>query len=295
MKRDLTERLDNLIIGSGSIRALAKALDHLLNSLFTRTPLRPLKLFANGTWLEHPLHPLLTDVPIGAWTVAILLDLIALIFGVPNLGLANGIIIGFGVLVALAAIATGFMDWMDVDPPELSIGMTHAILNIIATLLFAISFFWRWSDNWSITLGKFILTLVAYLVITAGAFLGGTLVYRMGTMINRNAYRSGPQDLIPVLPLADLPENQLKRVDVQGNPILFLRRGEKIYAIGAVCSHYGAPLEQGQVMDGTVQCPWHYSRFALANGSVKEGPATCPLPAYEAIVKDGQIQVRFRR
>ncbi len=147
MKRDLTERIDNLIIGSGGIQGLAKCVDKLLNGLFTRTPLRLLELFANGTWLEHPLHPLLTDVPIGAWTVAILLDLIALIFGVPNLGLANGIIIGFGVLVALATIATGFMDWMDVDPPELAVGMTHAILNIIATLLFAISFFWRWGDN----------------------------------------------------------------------------------------------------------------------------------------------------
>ncbi len=295
MKRDLTERIDNLIIGSGAVRGLAKGIDRLLNDLFAQTPLRPLKLFANGTWLGHSLHPLLTDVPVGAWTVAILLDLIALVFGVANLGVANGIIIGFGVLVALATVATGFMDWMDVDPPELAIGLIHATLNIIATVLFAISFFWRWSDNWSITFGKFILTLIAYIIITAGASLGGTLVYRMGTMINRDAYRSGPKDLVPALPLGDLPENQLKRVDVQGNPVLLLRRGDKIFAIGAVCSHYGAPLEEGKVMDGTVQCPWHYSRFALADGSVKEGPATCPLPAYEAVVKDGQIQVRMRK
>ncbi len=294
MTRDLTERIDKLIVGSSPIRGLAKSIDRLLISLFAESPLRPLKLFANGTWLEHPLHPLLTDVPVGAWTVAILLDLVALLFKVPNLGMANGIIIGFGVLVALAAIATGLMDWMDVDPPELSIGMTHAILNSVATLLFAVSFFWRWSDNWSITLDKFILTLIAYGVIASGAYLGGILVYRMGTMINRNAYRSGPPDATPAMSIADLPENQLKRVDVKGNPVLLLRRGDTIYSIGAVCSHYGGPLDEGKVVDGTVQCPWHYSRFALADGSVKEGPATCPLPAYEAVVKNGQIWIKSR-
>ncbi len=295
MKRDLTERIDDLIIGAGWIRGLAKWLSRLLTKLFGEGLLHPLKLFANGSWLEHPLHPVLTDVPIGAWTVAILLDLIALIFNVPNLGLANDIIIGFGVLAALATIATGLMDWMDVDPPELAVGVFHALVNTLGTLLFAISFFWRWSANWSITLDKFILSLIGYGLIMVGGYLGGTLVYRMGTMINRNAYRSGPKNAVRVMPLANLPDNQMKRVDVQGNPVLLLRRGDKIYAIGAVCSHYGGPLEEGELMDGTVQCPWHYSKFALEDGSVKGGPATCPVPAYEATVADGQIQIAVRK
>src|SRR5512146_557414 len=134
MKRDLTEAIDKTLTESSAVNGLAGWVQKLMNAIFT--PLRPLKTFLNGTWLEHPLHSVLTDVPIGGWTVAILLDLIALTFGVQNLGLASGIAIGLGVLGALGAIATGFADWMDVDPPELAVGIIHGIINFTATVLF---------------------------------------------------------------------------------------------------------------------------------------------------------------
>jgi nitrite reductase/ring-hydroxylating ferredoxin subunit/uncharacterized membrane protein len=295
MKRDLAERLADVAANSGLVTGIANPLSDFLNKLFQETPLRPLKLLANGTWLEHPLHPLLTDVPVGTWTLALLLDLIALVLGVQNLGLASGIAIGFGVLAALAAMATGFTDWMDVDPPEKALGMLHAIVNIIATVFFAIAFFMLWSSGWTISISNFIVALVGYLVITVGAYLGGDLVFRMGTMINRNAYRTGPKEFTPAIALAELPENQLKRVEVKGQPILLSRRGNKIYAIGAVCSHYGGPLEKGKLIDNTVQCPFHYSRFSLEDGSVREGPSTAPAPAYETQVVNGTVQVKMRK
>ncbi len=292
MNRDLTERLESAMVNSGLVKSLANPLYKLLNKWFQETPLHPLKLFLNGTWLEHPLHPLLTDVPVGAWTVALLLDLIALIWKVPNLGLASGIALGLGVLAALGAIAAGLMDYMDVDPPEKAVGFVHGIINIVATLLLAIAFFMLWGSNWQIDGANFVVALVGYLLVSFGAFLGGSLVFRMGVMIDRNAYRSGPKDFTPALALGDLPENQLKRVEVKGEPILLLRRGDKIYAIGAVCSHYGAPLEEGKLVGNTVQCPWHASRFALEDGSVKAGPTTAPVPAYDVQVVNGQVQVR---
>jgi nitrite reductase/ring-hydroxylating ferredoxin subunit/uncharacterized membrane protein len=295
MNRDLSERLATAAANSGLIRGLADPLYALLNKWFQEPPLRPLKLLANGSWLQHPLHPLLTDVPVGTWTLAILLDLIALIFGLQNFGLATGIAVGLGVLAALAAVVTGFSDWMDVDPPEKALGMAHAFVNITATILFAVAFLMLWASNWTINLPNFVVALLGYLVITVGAFIGGDLVYRMGTMVNRNAYRSGPKDYLNVIALADLPENKLKRVDVQGQPILLLRRSDKIYAIGAVCSHYGGPLEKGKPIDNTIQCPYHYSRFSLEDGSVKEGPSSSPVPAYETLVVGGQIQVRMRK
>ena len=295
MKRDISERLATAAANSGLLKGVADPLYDLLNKLLQETPLRPLKLLANGTWLQHPLHPLLTDVPVGTWTLAILLDLIALIFALPNFGLASGIAIGLGVLAAIAAIATGFSDWMDVDPPEKALGMLHAILNITATILFAIAFFMLWGSNWAITWPNFVVALAGYLIITVGAFVGGDLVFRMGTMVNRNAYRSGPKDYVTALAATDLPENQLKRVELKGQPILLLRRGDKIYAVGAVCSHYGGPLEKGKAIDNTVQCPYHYSRFSLEDGSVKEGPSSSPVPAYETQVVGGQIQVRMRK
>lgn len=294
MKRDLTERVDGMIIGSSFIQRVARGLSQFFDKLFSHTALRPLKMLANGTFLQHPLHPLLTDVPVGAWTVAILLDLIALVFGVPGLGLAAGIAIGLGVLAALAAIGTGVMDWIDVDPPEMAIGLVHATFNTIATILFAVAFFWQWATGWVVTPATFIVALVAYGVISAGAYLGGTLVYRMGVMINRNAYRHGPQSFVNVMAASDLPENKFTRVDVKGEPVLLWRSGDKVSAVGAVCAHYGAPLEEGKRVGDTVECPWHGSRFALADGSVKAGPATCPLPAYEAAVVDGQVRVKAR-
>ncbi len=295
MKRDITERLDSVMIGSGVIRGLADWLRNLLTKIVQETPLRPLKLFLNGTWLEHPLHPVLTDIPIGAWTVAIILDLAALIFRVPSLGLASGLAIGIGVLAALGSIVTGLLDMMDVDPPEGAVAFVHGITNILATILFAISYFVRQSGNWDIEFKNVIWSFLGYLLVLIGGYLGGTLVFRQGVMVNRNAYRSEPKDFVPVMALKDLKDNTPTRVQANGEPVLLVRRGEKVSALGAVCSHYGAPLEEGKLKDGTIVCPWHYSRYSLEDGSVKEGPTAAPVPYYETRVVNGRIQVKIKK
>ncbi len=295
MKRDFTERVENLINGFSVLTKFGEWLRHWLDKIFLTGPLRPLKNFLNGKWLEHPLHPVLTDIPIGAWFIAIVLDLAALVFRVQNLGLASGLAIGVGILGALAAIITGFLDWEDVNPRELTVGLTHAIINIAATVLFAISFFWRWGDNWQIESGKVALSIIAYLVVTVGGFLGGTLVFRMGTMVNRNAFMSGPDKFVFVLATKDLKDNHLTRVDAKGVPVLLVRRDGAVYALGAICSHFGAPLEEGKLENGSIECPWHGSQFSLQDGGVKAGPATSPLPIYETRISDGKIQVKVKK
>ena len=243
-----------------------------------------------------------TSTPSGAhgysdrpWFIAIVLDLAALLFRVQNLGLASGIAIAAGILGALAAIITGFLDWEDVNPRELTVGLTHAIINIAATILFTISFFWRWGDNWQIESGKAALAIIAYMVVTLGGFLGGTLVFRMGTMVNRNAFISGPAEFVSVLAAKDLKDNQLARVDADGVPVLLVRRAGDVYALGAICSHFGAPLEEGKLENGSIECSWHNSQFALQDGSVKIGPATSPLPIYETRILNGKIQVKVKK
>jgi nitrite reductase/ring-hydroxylating ferredoxin subunit len=195
----------------------------------------------------------------------------------------------------VAAFAAGLMDWMDVDPPEKAVGVTHGILNTSATILFAISLLIRWQSQWRPTLGSFLVALAGYFVVSGGAYLGGGMVFRMGVMINRNAYRKGPDNFLPAFAVAALQEGQPQRVEVGGQPILLLRSGERIYAIGAVCSHYGAPLEEGKVLGGAIQCPWHFSRFGLADGSVCEGPACAGVPAYEVRVVNGQVEIKLWR
>lgn len=293
MNRDLTERLESAIAESKTIDRTAGKVSAWLNEGFQATALRPLKLFLNGSWLGHPLHPLLTDIPIGAWTVTILLDLAGLLTGSP-LGIAAAITTGLGLVAALGTAAAGLMDWMDTGPPEQAVGAVHAIFNGTATILFAASFALRWSHRWQISAGAFAVALAGYALLLAGSYLGGAMVFHRGVMINRNAYRSGPKEFVSAISPGELQDGKPRRVDVAGEPVLLVRSGEEIFALGAVCSHYGAPLEEGRLVEGTIQCPWHASRFALQDGSVREGPACAALPCYETRIAGNQLQIRIR-
>jgi nitrite reductase/ring-hydroxylating ferredoxin subunit len=88
--------------------------------------------------------------------------------------------------------------------------------------------------------------------------------------------------------------NVLNKIGVHANgmPILLLRQGERIYALGETCAHLGGPLAEG-TLDGTsVVCPWHGSRYALEDGRVLDGPSAHAQPSFEVRVRNGQIEVR---
>jgi nitrite reductase/ring-hydroxylating ferredoxin subunit/uncharacterized membrane protein len=294
VNRDVTEAAEQAIIKSALVKKISAPVDSILNRSFQTTPLRPIKLLLNGSWLGHPLHPLLTDIPVGAWTLAILFDLLGLLCHLPQLGIASSIAVAVGIAGALGAAAAGLMDWMDIDPAEKSVGAVHGIINTGATLFFVGSLLMRWRDGWTLTWASLGVAIIGYLLVSAGAYLGGGMVFHLGVMINRNAYRSGPSDFKTVIAEKDLIDGQPKRVEVDGQPILLLKSASTIYAIGAVCSHYGAPLEEGKLVDGTIQCPWHLSRFSLRDGSVKEGPACAAVPCYDVQTVSGQVQVKMR-
>lgn len=295
MERDLTERISARIIESNLIRKISASLDKLMNRGLGAPAMRPLKIILNGTWVGHPLHPMLTDIPIGAWTLAILLDLIGLLFGFSQLGLASSITACIGVAGALAAAAAGLADWMDVDPPEKAIGAFHASVNVSATILFLISFLMRWGRHWQPGWATFVVALAGYLLVMIGGYLGGAMVFYKGVMINRNAYRTGPDDFTPAVATGELEEGQLKRVLVGEQPVLLLRLDGTIYALGAVCSHYGAPLNDGKIVERTIECPWHASRFALEDGRVVQGPACAGVPVYDCKIADDQVQIKLRQ
>jgi nitrite reductase/ring-hydroxylating ferredoxin subunit/uncharacterized membrane protein len=295
MERDFTEWISARIIKSNLIGKIGASLNKLVRRCFRGRTLRRLKIFLNGTWIGHPLHPMLTDIPIGAWTLTIILDLIGLLFRFPQLGLAASITVGVGVAGAAAAAAAGLAGWMDVDPPEKAIGAFHATVNVSATVLFLISFLMRWGRHWQLGWTTFVVALAGYLLVMIGGYLGGVMVFDMGVMINRNAYRTGPHDFKPALETRDLPEGQLKRVSVEEQPMVLLRLDGTIYAFGAVCSHYGAPLNKGTIVERTIVCPWHASRFALEDGRVVEGPACAAVPAYDCRIVNDQVQIKLRQ
>jgi nitrite reductase/ring-hydroxylating ferredoxin subunit/uncharacterized membrane protein len=295
MERDFTERISARIIRSNSIGKISASLDKQLQRCLGASAMHRFKVFLNGTWIGHPLHPILTDIPIGAWTLTILLDLIGLLFGLPQLGLASSISACIGVAGAFAAIAAGLADWMDIDPPEKAIGAFHASVNVSATILFLISFLMRWSRHWQLGWATFVVASAGFLLAMVGGYLGGVMVFDRGVMINRNAYRNGPDDYTPAVATRELAEGQLKRTLVQEQPVLLLKLGGTVYALGAVCSHYGAPLNEGKIVDRTIECPWHASRFGLEDGRVVQGPACTGVPVYDCKIVNDQVQIKFRQ
>ena len=295
MERDLTERISARIIKSNSIGKISASLDKLLHRCLGAPAMRRFKVFLNGTWIGHPLHPMLTDIPIGAWTLTILLDLIGLLFGLPQLGLASSIAACIGVAGALATAAAGLADWMDVDPPEKAIGVFHASVNVSATIFFLISFLMRWGRHWQPGWAAFVVALAGYLLVMIGGYLGGAMVFYKGVMINRNAYRTGPDDFKPAVAARELVEGRLKRVLVEEQPVLLIKWGGTVYALGAVCSHYGAPLNDGKIVERTIECPWHASRFALEDGRVVQGPACAGVPVYDCKIVNDQVQIKLRQ
>jgi nitrite reductase/ring-hydroxylating ferredoxin subunit/uncharacterized membrane protein len=253
---------------------------------------REAKNLLHGTWLAHPLHPVLTDIPVGAWTAALALDALEAVTDRQEFAAGADASIAVGLLGAVGAAATGVTDWSASDGRARNVGLAHGLLNGSAALLYATSLAMRRKGERRRGLG---LSLLGYVVMGAAAYLGGHLVYRYLIGVDHAAGETLPDEYVPVLAEADLPEGEMRKVEVQNVPVLLVRRQGDVFALANTCSHQGGPLAEGKLEGDVVQCPWHGSRFCIRDGSVVDGPATFPQPCFEARVRDGQIEVRAAR
>ena len=244
----------------------------------------------HGTWLGHPLHAVLTDVPIGSWAAAAVFDALEKTTGSRAIGRTADTAITVGLIGATAAAVTGLADWSRVGRgrPQ-RIGLVHGLLNITATACYITSLCLRRMR--SRQAGRQF-AMVGFVVSNLSAYLGGHLVYNEKIGVDYTAGFSPPEDFVPVLAETELSDNELRRVDAEGMPVLVVRRGMRIYAIAETCSHRGGPLSEGKLQDTTVQCPWHGSCYSLEDGRVVNGPSVHPQPVLEVRVRDGQIEVR---
>ncbi len=258
-------------------------------------PLRWLKDLSHGVWLGHPMHPALTDIPVGAWLGTLVLDIIWLITrnsspdAAKTIALASNILLIVGLVGAVLSVLTGLVDWNDTYGKERRVGVTHGLVNIVATLVYIGALVLRFSNQ---QYGGFIVSTVGLVILLLGAYLGGELVFGKGTQVNHTAWQEGPEDFVEVAEESAVEEGKLHRVQAHGVPVLLVRLKGTIHAIASTCTHAGGPLDEGSLEGEVVVCPWHGSRFCIRNGEVRGGPATFPQPRFEVRVREGKVEVR---
>jgi nitrite reductase/ring-hydroxylating ferredoxin subunit/uncharacterized membrane protein len=254
-----------------------------LSALFRR--MWTIKDLLHGRWLGHPLHSAVTDLPIGILTVAIVLDLI-------GQSAAADIAIVVGVLAMLLAAVSGAADYADTDGTARTRATVHSTLMVVALVAYLLSMAARAGGPADRTV-PIVLSLVGYALLTAGAYVGGDVVYVLGNMVSRHAFRgAGTKWLSLDLGGAELEDGVPMRARLGINNLVLVRRGETIFALHDQCAHAGGPLSEGSLVEDCIQCPWHGSRFRLADGRAKRGPTVYDQPSYEVRRTDNGYEAR---
>lgn len=244
------------------------------------------KNMLHGVWLGHPLHPVFTDVPLGAWTTALALDTAA--NGDRGMRRAATFAIGVGLAGAAGAAVTGLTDWSETNGRPRRTGLVHGLLNIAATTLFAAAFVRRRGDSDSAGRG---LAWAGYAIALGSAYLGGDLVYGQRIGVTHAAVEE-PAAFTDVASAADVREASMTRARQGDVDVLLARQHGRLCALAHPCAHMGGPLSEGTLKDGSVVCPWHGSEFSLDDGHVINGPATQAQPCFAVREHAGRIEVK---
>lgn len=245
--------------------------------------------FLHGRWFGHPLHPMLTDIPVGAWTAALVLDGMAVLAPRPaGFKDAARAAVGAGLAGATVAALAGLADWQFTHDNARRVGLVHGTLNAAATGLYSLSWVQRrrGADHRARWAGA-----AGWAVMAASSYLGGSLVYRHRIGVDHSDKELEPRQFTPVLAEGELG-TEPRQVQAHGIAVVLARADGAIYALGEHCPHLGGPLSKGHLSRGQIICPWHGSRFDLATGACRRGPATTGPPRFATRVRAGQIEVR---
>jgi nitrite reductase/ring-hydroxylating ferredoxin subunit/uncharacterized membrane protein len=252
-----------------------------------------LQSFLNGTWLGHPLHAALSDVPVGAWTAGMVFDYLGALTGDRYAKSAGDWACGVGIAGGVAAATAGLADYSSIGGEQRRFGTVHALLNGVSLGLFALSLVRRLAGQRAEAIP---LSTLGYALVVLSADIGGTMVYRYGTMVSHEAFHAdaGPQRFKPVLASEDLVDGQKRAVHVDGADVLLARTAGQVYAIGDICTHEGCSLAEGELFDTAIRCACHGSEFSLETGDAIGGPASVAEPSFDVREQNGQIEIRRR-
>jgi nitrite reductase/ring-hydroxylating ferredoxin subunit/uncharacterized membrane protein len=248
------------------------------------------ELMHGGRWAGHSVHTALSDLPIGFWSGALVLDLLG-----KDVPAADGrmdpaaTLSAAGLVAAAGTVATGVTDWAVSDGEDRRVGLFHGLLNSAGVALQAASLAARLTGHRRPARA---LGVTSMAVTAAAGFVGGHLVQGRAVMVNRVAATTGPSRWVRTVADADLPDGGTIGVEVEGRKVLLHRAGSQLYALDDLCSHAGALLSRGQVDGCVVTCPLHGSRFDLRDGHIVRGPAHHPQPVLPARARNGWIEVR---
>jgi nitrite reductase/ring-hydroxylating ferredoxin subunit/uncharacterized membrane protein len=279
----VTEKLESLAALDPPAKTVGKRV---------RSVLAPgtLKDVVSGTWLGHALHPLLTDVVIGSFVSASILDLV----GGKDSETAARRLVGVGLAAYGPTALTGVNDWADSEPSSDAVrrvGLVHAAANGTAATLYALS--WRARRDGRRGTGA-LFGLAGAGALAAGGYLGAHMSYVRGVGVNQTAFDPGPSEWKPALDSSQLREGDVRTAVVGDTPVVLVRTDGRVRALHDRCSHRGCSLgEGGTVVDGTIRCGCHGSRFSLDDGTVQSGPATADQPAFETRELSTVVEVRL--
>jgi nitrite reductase/ring-hydroxylating ferredoxin subunit/uncharacterized membrane protein len=283
--------------------ARVRALDPVASSLTrlaSRVPAGVRDLL-HGVWLGHPLHPVLAQVPVGAWLSASVLDAVAV--ATPDDGRRAGVersaevLLATGLAAVPAAAAAGAADWSALHREQQRVGLVHASANVVAASLLTASLLQRRRGRQA--QGR-LLGMLGVAVASAGAGIGGHLSYRWAAGANHaeEIPYTTPGDWAELGRLGEFEQRTPTRRTIGDTAVVVVRRGSTMTVLADTCSHLAGPLSQGQVVEergvDCVVCPWHGSTFSLDDGSVVHGPATAPQPDFEVQVSEGVVRARVR-
>ena len=254
---------------------------------------RTVKDLLHGTWLGHPLHPVLVHVPVGCWLSAGLLDL------VPPFRPAATALIGAGVAGAVPASLAGAADWSEADIGVRRLGTLHAAANTAALGLYVGSLVARGRDRGA--LGR-VLSYAGLGVAGASAAIGGHMSYSQAAAVSHSATtaRGLTSAWIDLGPLDDLPEGRPALRAGAGSsvavPLAVVRRGVRVDVFVAACSHRGAPLDEGTVEEvrgaTCLVCPTDGCAYELDTGAPRRGPAANAQEKLEVRMEAGRVMAR---